>query len=29
VINVVDTFKLLKLGNERDAEEKLKKQAAQ
>ena len=29
VINLVDTFKLLKLGNERDAEEKLKKQAAQ
>jgi hypothetical protein len=29
LINVVDTFKLLKLGNERDAEEKLKKQAAQ
>jgi phosphatidylglycerophosphate synthase len=29
LINVVDTFKLLKLGNEKDAEEKLKKQAAQ
>ena len=29
VINLVDTFKLLKLGNERDAEEKLKKQATQ
>jgi hypothetical protein len=29
LINVVDTFKLLKLGNERDAEEKLKKQATQ